>query len=285
MQEREVRQRGVTGPEVVERDGHPVVVEAFDHALGLDDIDECHALFDLEDEALWSKATGCERFFDHRQKVRVVELACGEVDRDIGQDGLFTCPPPGLSLPNGLVQRKGAELQDEIALLCKRDEHLGRHRSLLGVLPAHQRLEADHLARGEIDDGLVLHRDLTRRKRVPKVSEKLGPVDRLVVHGGGEDDVVARALALGLIQGGVSIPDEVGPGFARPLQHHGTDARVLFDLGPSEREGLRDHAQESLGHLLGLSRGHQLLGQVDELVAPEAAQCVGGAGHDLKAAR
>ena len=90
-----------------------------------------------------------------------MELACGEVDRDIGLDGLSTCSLPGLCLPNGLVHRKGAELQDEITLLCKRNEHFGRYLSPLGVLPAHQSLEGDHTSRGEIDDGLIVHRDLT----------------------------------------------------------------------------------------------------------------------------
>ena len=118
---------------------------------------------------------------------------------------------------------------------------------------------------------------------MPKPTEKLGAVGRLVVHGGGEDDTVALALALGLIKGGVGVLDELGPALARPLKDHGPDTRVLLDLGPSEGERLRAPRLKTLGHLLGLSRGHQLLGQVDELVAPEATQRVGGAGHVLKA--
>jgi hypothetical protein len=54
--------------------------------------------------------------------------------------------------------------------------------------------------------------------------------------------VAALALALGLVQGGVGVPDEFGPGLARPLQYNGPDARVLFDVRPGEGERLREHA-------------------------------------------
>jgi hypothetical protein len=104
------------------------------------------------------------------------------------------------------------------------------------------RLETDHLVRVEIDDGLVVNRDLTGLRRAPKLSDKLGTVDRLLAHGGGEQDVTTLALALGLVQGGVGVLDEFGPALARPLQDHGPDARLLLDLGPSEGERLREHA-------------------------------------------
>ena len=96
--------------------------------------------------------------------------------------------------------------------------------------------------------------------------------------------MTALALALGLVQGGVGVPDEFGPALAHPLQDHNPDARVLLDLGPREGERLGEHAQETVGHLLGLSRGRQFRGQVEELVAPEATQRVRGASHFLKAA-
>ena len=141
----------------------------------------------------------------------------GEVDRDIRQAGPSTCSLPGFRLPDGLAQCEGAELEDEIALLCKRYEHVGGYLSPLGVLPAHQRLEADHLARGEIDDGLVMHRDLTGLKRVPKLLDESETADRLLVHLGREEHVAAFSLALGFVKGGVGVLDELGAVLARPI--------------------------------------------------------------------
>ena len=153
------------------------------------------------------------------------------------------------------------------------------------MLPAHQRLEADHLVRGEIDDGLVVHRDLTGLKRVPKLVDERETADCLLVHGGREQDVAALTLALGLVQGGVGVLDELGPVLARTINDLDPDARVLFEVRPSEEERLGEHAEKTLGHLLSLSRGCQSLGQVEELVAPEAAQRVRGASHLFQAAR
>ena len=122
---------------------------------------------------------------------------------------LSACSLPRARLANGLVQSEGAELEDEIALLCNRDEHFGGYLSPLGVLPTHQRLEADQLALGEIDDGLVMHRELTGPKGLLEVLEKLEAADRLLAHGRSEQDVAALPLALSLVQGGIGVLDEL----------------------------------------------------------------------------
>ena len=51
--QREVGERGVPGAEVVERDADPEAIEALDHAQRLGDVEQRHALGDLEDESLW----------------------------------------------------------------------------------------------------------------------------------------------------------------------------------------------------------------------------------------
>jgi len=92
-------------------------------------------------------------------------------------------------------------------------------------------------------------------------------------------------LALGLVHGDVGVLEELGAVLARPFPDHDSDARVLFDLGPSEGERRGDHAEKALGHLLGLSRGSQSFGQVEELVAPQATQRVRRASYLLEATR
>jgi len=72
--------------------------------------------------------------------------------------------------------------------------------------------------------------------------------------------VAALALALGLVQGGVGVPDEFGPVRAGPLQDHNPDARVLLDLGPREGERLRDTCTSRTRTFLPRSTGlsHQV---------------------------
>ena len=58
-------------------------------------------------------------------------------------------------LPAGLLQDPGADGHDLARLLRDRDERGGRDHAARGMLPAHQRLDTDHMAAGAIEQGLV----------------------------------------------------------------------------------------------------------------------------------
>jgi len=153
------------------------------------------------------------------------------------------------------------------------------------VAPSHQRLEALYLGRRQIEDRLVVHRDLARREGVAQFLGERETADRLLVHARGEDDVVALALALGLVQGDVGLLDElvvVGP---RGVPDDDPDARVLLDVAAADQERRGQRLDQSSRHLLGLPRRVQSFGEVEEFVAAEAAECVGVARDLLEAPR
>jgi len=81
------------------------------------------------------------------RQVAVAELRRREVDADLHRRG------PARGLAAGCPQSPCADLADHAVLLGKRDEGVRRNEAVLGMLPAEQRLEAEHLA---VDLGLRL---------------------------------------------------------------------------------------------------------------------------------
>jgi len=85
---------------------------------------------------------------------------------------------------------------------------------------------------------------------VPKLTGEREAIVHILVHSGRE---TTWRLSLGawLVHGDVGVLEELGAVLARPFPDHDSDARVLFDLRPSEGERRGDHAEKALGHLLG----------------------------------
>ena len=84
---------------------------------------------------------------DETCEVAEAELHRRKVDRNLER------ALPRCGLAAGLPQRPFADLGDGTVLLCERNEGVGRHEALLRMLPAAERLEAEHLA---FDPGLRL---------------------------------------------------------------------------------------------------------------------------------
>jgi hypothetical protein len=130
-----------------------------------------------------------------------------------------------------------------------------------------------------------MHRDLVGLKRVPELLDECEATDCLLMHGGGEEHVAVFTLAFCLIKGRVGVLDQLGAVLARPVPDHYSDARVLHEVLTGKQERLAEHGKDPLCDLFGLGRRSQSLGQVEELVTPEAAQSVRGARHLFEAAR
>lgn len=81
-------------------------------------------------------------------------------------------------------------------MLGQRDELVGRDDTALGVLPSHQRFDADHLAGAEVDLGLVVHEELAALDAATQLAKQRQPLERVVVVLGVVDDD-ALVLLLG----------------------------------------------------------------------------------------
>ena len=80
-------------------------------------------------------------------------------------------PPAARTAASDGVEDVGGQRADQTAALGDRDELVGRDPAELGVLPAHERLDADHLARRELRLGLHVHLDRRRSAARSRSSE------------------------------------------------------------------------------------------------------------------
>ena len=76
---------------------------------------------------------------------------------------------PAGGLAAGLLEDGAAEGDDEARLFGQGDELRRRHQSALGVLPAHEGLEARDPAVVHAHDGLVVHAELPAVDGAPQV--------------------------------------------------------------------------------------------------------------------
>ena len=173
-----------------------------------------------------------------------------------------------LGLVGGASQDPVADRRDQLrVLLGDGQEAARREQALLGVLPAHERLEGDDAERVELPDRLVLEPQFVELDRPAEAVLELEPVAQPALHRAVEDLERAAAAGLDALQRGVGVLDEVG-------------AVAVLD-GDADRGGqldavdrLLERVRQSLGERGG-GAFVVALGQYGELVAAEARERLG----------
>ena len=148
----------------------------------------------------------------------------------------------------------------------------GPSEPALGVLPAHERLDADHAAAAERDLGLEVQDELVVVEGVAQLAQELEPLGRVGVARG-RVGLDVRARALGLVHRHVGVAQERRDVLAVVGLQRDADrgAELDGDAADVEREG--QGAVQARGHLAdGAAVRHD--GQDRELVAAEAGQDV-----------
>ena len=159
----EVAQRRVAGPEVVDRDPDPGIAQVLQLLARRGAVLEHRGLGHLEDD-LGRVDAGLP---DDRQDL-VDEVGLGQLPgRDVDADREPVRPDelvPPAHLAAGLAEHPAADLEDRIRLLGDPDEVVGADPAALGMVPADERLDADHPSRRDLDDRLVLEHELAGRR-------------------------------------------------------------------------------------------------------------------------
>ena len=206
---------------------------------------------------------------DVRDEVRLGELAGGEVDADDERPRGRVPALPVADLLARRLEHPAADRQDESRLLRERDERQRRHEAADRVLPAEERLHADHPAAAELHERLVVEAQLRPLDGAPKVVLERGAVQRLgvhlgVEHHGGPDGVQLRPVErdLGLLE---EVPRVGEPGAPEREAQAGADV----DLTPVEVEGLRDRELDPRRDTLRLADAAHRAQQDPELVRAE----------------
>ncbi len=155
----------------------------------------------------------------------------------------------------------------------------GRRRPELGMVPAHQRLEAVRRPGGQVDDGLVLEQEAPiGQGSLEGTAQVAAPVDRL---GQASIEQLDPPVADGLggVHRGVGIAQQLLGDVGRvavvrhPLPRGNPDACGQRHRARPELEGLGQRPQDPIGRGARLV-GRCLLEQEGELVAAEPADAV-----------
>ncbi len=187
--------------------------------------------------------------------------------------------------PAGLLEHPIAQSFDKATLLGEPHENIGRHHAPYGVLPARQRLDAEHGAI-PVKDRLVdeAHIGLVRQSR-PKIFLEAPALAHILVHVPLIEPDASPPVGLCFVQRGVGIAHqlvggEIGAPERRPDAQAGRKVMALdFDRA---RRGLGQRRREPLG----IPVATRLELDHPELVAPEpghgvdAAHCAGHAVAD-----
>ena len=176
------------------------------------------------------------------------------------------------------LQHPAVDLNHEAGLLGEGEERGRRQEATLGVVPAHEGLDADDAVGHERKDRLKVNRELPR---VDGVLE-LAPRGRAACRASAcmvssNDDDAPLALALGDVLGGVGVAQQrLGAGGNETL-HRDSDACAQPDASAADGERLGEEREDALGRRDGVGRRRDVLDEHRELVAAEAGHRVAGA--------
>ncbi len=196
------------------------------------------------------------------------ELRRRHVDpHDEGQ--VRVLPAPGGQLAARFGEDPASHVHHQAGLLGHRDEGGCREEAARRVLPAHQGLDGQQLARAQVDFGLVVQ---AQPVALDGLAEgELGAralADRFAQHLVEHHGLVA-SLPLGGVQRHVGPPEQLDPVLHARLGEDDADAGGVAHLLAGEVDGLADDPEDPVG-----GRGHfHLAGHIahqdHELVAPE----------------
>src|SRR5690606_38676834 len=160
---------------------------------------------------------------------------------------------PARRVGAGAAQRPLAELVDEVRFLGGRDERRRRDVAAIGMLPTHQRLEADDDVILGPDDRLIMQLELVRRERLAQVVDQQAALFLLVLEVGRiEAELPAPAVLRGIESEVRRARDLVA---LEPVVGRNRDA----DAGADDRAlavdriGLRDDLDDLPGQLAELA--------------------------------
>ncbi len=195
----EVGEPGVAGAEVVERGGDADRAQADEHVDGALDVGHDDVLRHLDLEPVGREAMVVEQPLDLRRQAEVEQVGRAEVDGDAEVAAAQAQAP---DLVERAVEHERGQRAREPALLDQRQEVHGPEQPALRVLPAHERLDAAHVAAAQLGLRLVVEDELAGLERRAELADQREPLAAVAVAAG-EVDLVAGAHALGLVHGDV----------------------------------------------------------------------------------
>ena len=201
------------------------------------------------------------------------ELAAGDIDADeeriaIARQDAMPCR----RLVQRLAENVAAEFHDQAGFLRKRDEIARRQTSACRMIPAHERLEASKLVRGQARDRLIEHRNLLALQRHAQFAFEREAVLLFRAHRGIENLDTVGPLALGAQHRQLAVPQHFLCVGLRPVMHHDADRGGEDDFLRADLHRCAERTAHPLRQgrdVMGVAVGNQ---EDRKLIAAETGQ-------------
>jgi hypothetical protein len=133
----------------------------------------------------------------------------------------------------------------------QRDELHRRDAAPVGVVPAHERLDGDHLAGLDVHDRLVLDHEVALLDGLRELFLEIVAADDRVAHLGREDGEAPLAALLGLVHGDVGVAQELVGGGAVALGGGDADRQRHVERLLAGLHGREEAVERTLGEFDG----------------------------------
>ena len=141
-----------------------------------------------------------------------MQLHGADIDRDVRA---VRARVETLGLGARLAQDPASDRHDQTGLLGEHDEAARIDAPPGRVLPTHERLDALHRARVDLDDRLVVEEELVAVEGVGQVGAQLEALEHLLAHAGPVDLPTRLAVVLGRVHGDVGVAEQRLDGVVR----------------------------------------------------------------------
>src|SRR5688500_135034 len=155
---------------------------------------------------MWVDLCDFQRFSDNRIEVLLLELSCGEVDRDGMYEQAFALP--FFNLLTNCTHHPFADRHDQSRFLKNGNKLERGHKPMRRMLPAQQSLETGDLAAHQTCLGLIMQHEFVPRECAPKLRFNFQARYCALVHLWKVELVNGRALLFCLEHRSVSIPKQ-----------------------------------------------------------------------------
>ena len=172
-----MRERRIADSEIVDCESRAHLLDFAEHPPGALGVLYHHAFGEFQLQQLRLHPAFLQRLGDVLEQVFIGELARRQVDRHA--QGRQALPLPGDVLHTGGVQHPFPDRHDEPGFLGERDELDGRHNTEIGMLPAHQRLDARDPLRIEVELRLIMQEELAALQAAAQGRLKRQPLERV----------------------------------------------------------------------------------------------------------